>query len=146
MEVIENPKYAKPTEVDYVTFAFPTQVIGDYLPLVEEIPKEFDMYKPDPVVAKHWVDLANGIFFGAFRELWYSEREGIDLHLAQRHISVVLRSFQPKHEHKVAGVAYLMSLWFSAVATSDGKEVKVWRSEGVEVMRRSEFMELAKGG
>jgi hypothetical protein len=31
------------------------------------------------------------------------------------HLKAIMGSFQPKHEHKTAGVAYLMSLWFEAV-------------------------------
>lgn len=33
-----------------------------------------------------------------------------------RHISACLGSYEPKHEHKIAGVAYLLSLWFEPVA------------------------------
>lgn len=41
-------------------------------------------------------------------------KEGIDLSLAMRNLSAVQRSFEPKHEHKESGVAYLASLWFSS--------------------------------
>jgi len=36
----------------------------------------------------------------------------IDSQLAWRHIMTCLKSFEPKHEHKMAGVGYLLSLWF----------------------------------
>ena len=39
-------------------------------------------------------------------------KQGISLSLALRHLGACLSSWEPKHEHKTAGVAYLMSLWF----------------------------------
>lgn len=143
-KVVENPKYAKPLEVDQATFAFPAKVIGELLPETHEIPEEFD--DMSPTLGRPWVNLAHGIFFGSFKEMWYSEKPGIDLVAAQRHLSAVLRSFQPKHEHKIAGVAYLMSLWFTAVATSDGSTVRLWTDAGTEDMPRDAFMESVKRG
>lgn len=42
--------------------------------------------------------------------------KGVDFKQAHAHISVILGSFEPKHEHKhehkIAGCAYLASMWF----------------------------------
>jgi hypothetical protein len=37
----------------------------------------------------------------------------VDGELAIRHLQVIQASFEPKHEHKEAAVAYLASLWFT---------------------------------
>jgi hypothetical protein len=34
---------------------------------------------------------------------------------AMRHVQYCMRSFEPKHEHKEAGCAYLLSLWFDDI-------------------------------
>lgn len=39
-------------------------------------------------------------------------KSGIDKNKALRAIKSVLASFEPKHEHKEAGAAYLLSQWF----------------------------------
>jgi hypothetical protein len=33
-----------------------------------------------------------------------------------------MRSFEPKHEHKIEGVAYLMSQWFEKILIPQDKE------------------------
>lgn len=38
-------------------------------------------------------------------------KAGLDRDDVQKNLAAALRSFEPKHEHKMAGVAYLMSLW-----------------------------------
>lgn len=38
---------------------------------------------------------------------------------AYRVLGATLRSFAPKHEHKMAAVAYMMSCWFTSV--------KIWK-------------------
>lgn len=37
---------------------------------------------------------------------------GVNFKQAHAHIKVVLGSFEPKHERKIAGCAYLASMWF----------------------------------
>jgi hypothetical protein len=39
-------------------------------------------------------------------------KEGIDKIKALKAITSILRSFEPKHEHKEAGAAFLLSEWF----------------------------------
>jgi hypothetical protein len=45
--------------------------------------------------------------------------EGVDAAQAIGHLKAIQCSFEPKHEHKSAGVAYLMSLWFSDIITPE---------------------------
>jgi len=56
-----------------------------------------------------------------FQEDWFFKgldikrivpKKGVDAHLAVRHLAAIQGSFQPKHEHKRAAVAYLASRWF----------------------------------
>jgi hypothetical protein len=42
-------------------------------------------------------------------------KDGINRKDALLHAITVLTSFEPKHEHKIAAVAYLMFLWFKKV-------------------------------
>jgi len=48
-------------------------------------------------------------------EIKYLPKEGIDPQMAFRHIKACLGDWGPKHEHKFAGCAYLLSLWFDDV-------------------------------
>ena len=57
-----------------------------------------------------------------FQQKWFFEgleqsdippvREGIDRNAALMHLKAVQSSFEPKHEHKEAAVAYLADKWF----------------------------------
>lgn len=80
------------------------------LPPWEEIPEEFkrDRHPFNKVVSK-W-------FFGRLPpETDFRPKPGVDANAALRHVVAILRSFQPKHEHKEAGCAYLLSLWFTDI-------------------------------
>jgi hypothetical protein len=87
---------------------FPSRIIGKYLPPESQIPKEFWRHYNE------WNDLASTKFYRG-GEL-PPEKNGIDRRAAFRHISACLGSYDPSHEHKIAGVSYLMSLWFKSKA------------------------------
>ncbi len=53
------------------------------------------------------------------KETKFVSKPGIDETDAKRHLKAVLGSFAPKHEHKEAACAYLMSLWFEDVIIPD---------------------------
>lgn len=95
----------KPKVISDVELAFPAHIVGTYLPAWETIPSEF-RERGGP-----WCRIAQRMFSGDL-DIAVTVREGIDMQLAARHLGACLRSFEPKHEHKIAGVAYLMSLWF----------------------------------
>lgn len=95
-----------PKEVDQATLAFPANVIGTLLPKWEEIPKEFKD-------GNKWTQLAQHIFFYGGKGIEFLVKDGVDQAKANRHIMACLRSFEPKHEHKEAGVGYLLSEFFA---------------------------------
>lgn len=126
-------KWAKPQQVDDVTLVFPANVVGTLLPEWSEIPEAF-REGDDPEVAP-WEELQRLWFFaGVGVDAKFYLSEGVDGNEAIRHLSAIQRSFEPKHEHKVAGVAWLASLWFEAVRwfSADGTQSAWLAPEGVE--------------
>lgn len=80
-----------------------------YLPEWNSIPDEFKNGRSaeNKLVTK-W-------FFGGLDDddlKRITPREGIDKKKALRACAACLRSWEPKHEHKEAGVAYLIHQWF----------------------------------
>lgn len=69
---------------------------------------------PDDYKRGHtkWNKLFNDWFFGGLKSLDVAPKKGIDKQKALTHIRAIMVSFEPQHEHKEAGVAYLMSEWF----------------------------------
>jgi hypothetical protein len=63
---------------------------------------------------RKWRDLFSGLFYGTIdaTKVAFIPREGIDPEMAWRHIRAIMGSFAPKHEYKIAAVAYLLSLWY----------------------------------
>lgn len=103
-------EWDKPKKIDQVDFAFPADVIGRFLPLEKDIPEEYSKnYHP-------MVKIVNRLFFhGLPKETVFHGREGVDGEMAFRQIHACLKSFQPKHEHKISGVAYLLDLFFEKI-------------------------------
>ncbi len=85
-------------------------VEGRLLPDRKDIPDEFERdYNVWHKFISEW------FFLGLEEGYKIVPKEGIDLNLAMRHIVAVMKSFQPKHEHKEGGLAYLCSMWFESV-------------------------------
>jgi hypothetical protein len=100
----------KPKVVSDVMMAFPANVIPDYLPPSMEIPDEFWQYDDS------WTnELFQDWFYGGLKDPKFYPKPGIDAEMAYRHIRAVMGSFQPKHEHKVAGCRYMLDTWFEKV-------------------------------
>lgn len=97
--------WAKPKVVDQVTYAFPADVVGSYLPALSEIPDEFKQEDNE------YYKLAQHAFLNNVSIKAEALKEDVDENTANRHLSAVLRSFEPKHEHKLSGVAYLLQNW-----------------------------------
>lgn len=76
----------------------------DHLPKWEDIPQEFKEFR------NKYTDIASRWFFGMLKEL-PKVKEGLDKNDVYRALRSILVSFQPKHEHKEAGVGYLISQW-----------------------------------
>lgn len=97
--------FQTPKEVDDALLAFPATVIGTLLPRWEDIPVEFR--ERQSIQCRRFEELLHGR-----GQLRVRIRENIDPQLAVRHLKAVLNSYEPKHEHKMAGACYLMSLWY----------------------------------
>lgn len=86
----------------------------DHLPKWEDIPEEFRKGRTT------WNKLFAHVFYGQSGEAELEGKDGVDVRKAGRAIRAIMVSFQPKHEHKDAGCAYLMSQWFKSWSL-DGK-------------------------
>ena len=97
-----SDRWDQPQGANTLEVAFPAEVTGRLLPPIDEVPGEFHG-------GNEWTELVDQLFFrgGTLPEF----REGIDPGKAVSQIRACLGSFEPEHEHKTAGVAYLLSLW-----------------------------------
>jgi hypothetical protein len=100
-------KYALgPEQLDQISdidVAFSTK---KFLPEYAVIPDDFK--KGNTV----WNRLFKKWFYGGLKELSLTPKDGIDTKKAVKLIRAHMGSFEPKHEHKEAGVAYMMSMLF----------------------------------
>ncbi|KKL51656.1 hypothetical protein LCGC14_2293340 [marine sediment metagenome] len=112
--------FTKPTEMSDLDLAFPANAL-DYMPPMGDIPEEFTFN-----AGSKWNRFISDWFFLGLEERTMLPKEGIDEDIALRHIGMILGSFQPKHEHKEAAAAYLLSLWFEDVKWK-ARKVRTWR-------------------
>lgn len=104
-------KWDKPQKNEGYNFF---EVEGRLLPFRRDVPKEFteNWYEPDC----KWCKIAEYWFFNGLNpKTKFIPKEGINLSDAIFHLRVCLNSRQPCHEDKIAGVGYLMSLWFEDI-------------------------------
>lgn len=80
--------------------------IEGLLPELDDIPEEFKTRE------NIWNKFTNSLFLGSLENLELYPKENIDPQIAYDHIHCILKSFEPKHEHKIAGCAYLFSEFF----------------------------------
>ena len=99
-------RWARPQEIDDATMVFPASVCGTLLPPMDEIPETFQRRREEP-----WSKLVSKWFFEGL-DGRFVPKDGIEEQIAVRHLNACIRSWEPKHEHKEAGVAWLMSKWF----------------------------------
>lgn len=97
----------QPQVIDAVDRAFPAHV-SKLMPKYDEIPEEFTNFN----IKNKWQDLFNDWFYCGLSKLEVKPKPGIDKDVALIHIQTIMRSFEPKHEHKTAACAFLMSEWF----------------------------------
>lgn len=93
----------QPVAIDDATLAFPHSVIGKLLPEWDVIPDEFKSHH------HKYAELARKWMYQGIKAIRFNPE--IDAHTAGRHIQACLGSYEPKFQHKIAGVAYLMSIW-----------------------------------
>lgn len=107
----------QPKTVDDVFMAFPANVIGKYLPVEKDIPKEFWS-------DNDWTPIIDDWFFkGLNKGVEFHPKDSVDAGKAFRHCRAVMKSYQPSHEHKIAGLAYLMSQFFEKITDWEHKDV-----------------------
>lgn len=100
--------WSQPKDVTDLDIAF-GGAVADLMPLMAEIPDEFKRS------GNRWVKVQQDWFFYGLSKPRWTPRPQVDGEAAIRHLQAIQRSWAPKHEHKEAAVAYLMSLWFEDV-------------------------------
>lgn len=80
------------------------------MPAYKDIPAEFKK-----VGASKWERVADRWFARGLKGVEFVHKSNVDLTQALRHLTTIMNSYEPKHEHKIAAVAYLMSLWFEDI-------------------------------
>jgi hypothetical protein len=93
-------------EVTDVDMAFPAH---PPLPAWDDIPEEFKHLNGTP-----FNRIVSKLFFqgGRLSDFGLTPKEGVDQIKTMRAIKACLGSFEPKQEHKEAGVAFMFSEWF----------------------------------
>lgn len=96
----------QPIEVTPVDIAFGGKAM-QILPAYKDIPEEFKNS------GNKWEKFIQKWFFeGLDAKDYPAVRDGINRRQALMNIQACLSCFEPKHEHKIAGAAYLASQWF----------------------------------
>lgn len=109
-------RFATPTNVDQVDYAFGGRM-KDLLPTLAEIPDEYPNSEKYTQFQRTW------FYSGIPKDKMPTAKPGIDFKAAMRHLGTIQGSFEPKHEHKEAAVAWLASRWLDlpgSVSSSDG--------------------------
>lgn len=104
--------FDEPQVITDVLFTFPGE-ITHLMPAYTLIPVEFQNLNRITDWNKfvgHWLMRGNPFDAWDLRIL-----PGVDGQLAIRHLATIGRSYQPKHKHKEAAMAWLLSRWFSSV-------------------------------
>lgn len=98
----------QPQVISDVDYAFPASV-SHLMPAYEMLPRN---------ISPKWRAFQSDWFFkGILSPGGMVPKSGIDKRAALRHLGAIQGSFEPKHEHKCAAVAYLASLWFDDSST-----------------------------
>ncbi len=106
-------RFAQPAKVDALDMAF-GGAMKNLLPPYAELPEEFRReWHEGCRIAQMW-------FFSGLAKPYPHPQTGIDADAAFRHMRAIMASWEPKHEHKIAGVGYLLDRWF----VLDGYEAK----------------------
>lgn len=105
----EVDRYAAPQPIDDVTLAFPATV-RELLPPADQIPDDYPG-------RDFWLRFAERWWAGTLPEgIEMRAHDGVDAQTAGRHLTAILRSFEPRHEHKISGAAWLACRWFAPPA------------------------------
>jgi hypothetical protein len=111
---VHGDGYDQPHEVEDLQVVFPAD-LGDLLPPWGVIPQNFRRHYGD-VESQPWKKFQARWFYSGAKLSDLVPRDDVDPAKAIRHLKVIQGSFEPKHEHKEAAVAWLLSRWFKAVS------------------------------
>jgi hypothetical protein len=100
-------------EVTGIEMVFGAKIVH-LMPTYQDIPAEFKK-----AGSTKWERLADRWFARGLKGVELYTKEGVDLVKALRHLSTIMNSYEPQHEHKIAAGAYLMSQWFDYVRISE---------------------------
>ena len=106
-------KWNTPKEVAALDLCFGPPHVEEYLPAMSEIPEDFKTWGGRGE-SKKWINIVDDWFFSGIQKLVLKPKVGIDNKVALGHVRAIMASWEPSHEHKTAGVAWLMSLWFDS--------------------------------
>lgn len=95
-----------PEDIDRATQAFPANLMPNWNDIPEEFKKQFGKW---PNIVTQW------FFHGIPKEAEFKPKEGVDVKKAIIHVGTIMRSFEPKHEHKEAACAFLLAEWFDDI-------------------------------
>lgn len=98
----------KPADLTAAEQAF-RATVKHLMPKYEDIPEEFRCG------ANKWVHVFSDFFYVGAKNINWKAKDGINRDKAIRHVRTIMGSCEPKHEHKAAACAYLMSLWFDDI-------------------------------
>jgi len=98
--------FETPVDVDGLDLVFGGRMAA-LLPPYAQIPSEFKNWNHP------WAKWQADWFYSGLK-CYPVAKDGIDVNAAMRHLGAIQGSWEPKHEHKVAGVAYLASMWFTS--------------------------------
>tara|TARA_R110002096_G_C14459064_1_gene712137 strand:- start:618 stop:974 length:357 start_codon:yes stop_codon:yes gene_type:complete len=105
----------KPIEVNDAEMVFPAEVMGRLMPYYKDLPEGFNgqgkwMNNPWCKNAETW--MFNGVDVKKSTVKFKDTLDETEQRMVWRQLQCCMGSFEPKHEHKMAGVGYLMSLFF----------------------------------
>lgn len=113
-------------DVSAADLAFPARV-EHLMPKYADIPDDFKRGRTK------WNELFSKWFYSGVKGLQFVRKPGVDdetTEKALRQIRCVMRSYEPKHEHKEAAVAYMLSRFFDDYSLN--KSGKIDRGHYIE--------------
>lgn len=101
-------KFEKPQAVNGLDITFGGN-LKDLMPVYSSVPEEFKRS------SNPWCEWQAKWFFSGLKGTKLPKaKPGIDRDMAMAHLAAIQGSWDCKHEHKQAAVAYLASKWFVA--------------------------------
>lgn len=94
-------------ELSDVDVVFGPRDLFAIMPKMDAIPEDFKRRNTQ------WNEMVSTWFFRGLSKFELTPKEGVDQDKALRHVRAIMGSFQPKHEHKEAACAFLLSEWFT---------------------------------